>query len=376
MATDPDIRRSRRTLIIVGLIGLLMGLVYASAELAPVDWDPAGVIGVGEEDAVRIQYAESIFGREIPLTETVGHDGRFFFIQAMDPLLLDPQRNAAFLDRPTYRSQRMLYPALAGLAGPLGPDAVAWAMIAVNVAAFAVGTVGTARLAELFGLSTLWGLAFAFNPGVRFELDIAGAGVVAFAAVAWGLVYLKQGRARSAAVALALGVLAREVMIVAALGAALAKGIRTRRDRVMVVGVPAVAGAAWWGYVQVRAGDLASEAAVQEIGLPLQGFFGALRLWLEQPGIDFAMGLTYLVLAILMVVRAARRGSLLEMPAAGFGVLALLLTRQVWFRHFDISRALSPLLTLFLLSLAVSVFGRTPQRPSETTAPKQDSVIE
>ena len=41
------------------------------------------------------------------------------------------------------------------------------------------------------------------------------------------------------------------------------------------------------------------------------------------------------------------------MPAAGFGLLALLLTRQVWFQHFDISRALSPLLTLFLLSLAV-----------------------
>ena len=376
MALQTDIRRSRRAMIAVGIVGLAMGLVYASAELAPVDWDPAGVIGVGEEDAIRIQYAESVFGREIPLTGTVGHDGRFFFIQSMDPLLLRPGDHAAFLDRPTYRSQRVLYPALAGLAGPFGPDAVAWAMIAVNVAAFAVGTVGTARLASSFGLSPWWGLTFAFNPGVRFELDIAGAGVVAFAAVVWGLVLLREGRVRGAAGTFALAVLAREVMIVAALGAALAKGVGSRRDRLTVVAVPAVAGAAWWGYVQLRAGDFPSEAAVQEIGPPLEGFIGAFRLWVEQPGINMVMGLTYLMLAVLMVMRAVRRRTLLEMPAAGFGLLAVLLTRQVWVQHFDISRALSPLLTLFLLSLAVSVFGRRPQRASATPADRRDSVIE
>lgn len=376
MAVVPDIKRASRSLIIVGLVGLVMGLVYSSAELARVNWDPAGVIGVGEDDPVRIEYAESVFGREIPLSEALGHDGKFFFIQAMDPLLVNPQDHAAFLDRPTYRAQRMLYPALAGLAAPLGPTAVAWAMIAVNVAAFAVGTVGTARLASSFGLSTWWGLTFAFNPGVRFELDIAGAGVVAFAAVVWGLVFLREGRVPVAALTFALALLAREVMILAVIGAAFAKGFKTLRDRVTVLVVPALATGGWWGYVQIRARELADTAAVQELGLPFEGFIQAFRLWVEQPGIDMMLGVSYLVLAILMLVRAVRMRTLLEMPAAGFGLLAVLLTRQVWYRHFDITRALSPVLTLFLLSVAVSVFGRRPQQASVTAANRQDSVVE
>lgn len=368
MAHGNDPSRSRRTEISLGLVALALGMIYASAELAPVGWDPAGVIGVGVEDSVRVEYTESAFGREIPLTETVGHDGRFFFIQAMDPLLLDPASHAANLDRPTYRAQRMLYPALAGLAGPAGPEAIAWAMIVVNVVAFVVGTLGTARLAALFGLSSWWGLAFAANPGVRFELDIGGGGVVAFAAVVWALVFVREGRTPWAALAFSLGVLSREVMIVAAVGAALASGAGSRRQRLTIVLVPLALAASWWTYVQIRAGNLASGPAIEEIGYPFQGFIGAFELWLEDPGIDAVIGVTYLGLALLMMIRAFRRRTLLELPAAGFGVLALVLSRQVWFQHFDISRALTPLMTLFLLSLGASLFGRRPASSAATVA--------
>lgn len=371
MQTTSD---SRRAQVLVALIGLCMALVYAAAELVPVNWDPAGVIGVGEDDTIRVEYIEGVFGRDVPLTESVGHDGRFFFIQATDPLLLDPDAHAAFLDRPTYRSQRMLYPALAGLAGPGGPEAVAWAMIGVNVVAFVLGTVGTARLAVMFGLSPWWGLAFAANPGVRFELDIGGGGVVAFAAVVWGLVMLGRHRVGPAVVLMSLSVLAREVMLVAVVGAALARGVGSIRDRAFIVTMPVLAAGSWWGIVQWRAGGLASEASIQELGLPFDGFIGALRLWLEAPGIDMVMGVTYLALSILMLVRAWRRRTLLELPAAGFGLLALLLTRQVWYRHFDISRALSPILTLFLLSLAVSLFGRASRSESSDGAPLGQAV--
>jgi hypothetical protein len=348
----------------MGVIGLAMGLIYAAAELAPVGWDPAGVIGVGEEDSIRIEYAESEFGREIPLSGTVGHDGRFFFIQSMDPLLLDPDSNAAFLDRPTYRSQRMIYPALVGLASPFGPDAVAWAMIAVNVIAFCVGTIGTARLASSLGLSPWWGLTFAANPGVRFELGISGGGVVAFGAVVWALLFLQQKRIKPAVLAFAGAVLAREVMIVAAAGAALARGVGSRNERLKIFVIPAAVAAGWWVYVHWRVGGLASETTIQEIGIPFEGFIGAFKLWIQAPGIDMVMGITYLALSLLMVVRAVRKQTLIELPAAGFGLLAPLLTRQVWYRQFDISRAVTPVLTLFLLSLAVSLFGRRSLAPS------------
>ena len=197
MAPVPDIRRSRRALIFVGLVGLAMGLVYASAELAPVAWDPPGVIGVGEDDAVRIEYAESVFGREIPLPETVGHDGRFFFIQAMDPccyiLRTTPHSS---IDRPIGRSGCSI-PRWPVLPGPFGPDAVAWAMIASTWLrsqwARSAPPGSHRRLASHRG----GGSRSPSIQGVRFELDIAGAGVVAFAAVVWGLVFLREGRVRS-----------------------------------------------------------------------------------------------------------------------------------------------------------------------------------
>ena len=76
----------------------------------------------------------------------------------MDPLFLNPDDHARFLDRPTYRSQRMLYPTLAGLARPLsGPDGVAWALAGLNVLAFGVGAganggrCATARSARRVG---------------------------------------------------------------------------------------------------------------------------------------------------------------------------------------------------------------------------------
>jgi hypothetical protein len=363
MAPVSDTSKSRRAHVILGLVATMMALVYAAAELAPVGWDPAGVIAVGEEDSVRVTYAEATFGREIPLSETVGHDGRFFFIQSMDPLLLNPAEHAANLDRPTYRAQRMLYPLLAGLAVPAGPDAVAWAMIIVNVIAFTAGTVATGRFAQSYGLSPWWGLAFAANPGVRFELDIAGGGVVAFAAVMWALVFIRQRRFTWAAIAFALAVLSREVMILAVVGAALTSESGDRRSRVTMLAVPATAVLAWWAYVQVRLAGFPSGPRIEELGIPFDGFIGALRLWVREPGVDLMIGVTYLAISLLMVSRAVRKRSLLELPAAGFGLLSILLTRQVWFRHFDISRALTPVLTLFLLSLAVPLFGDRAKSP-------------
>ena len=75
----------------------------------------------------------------------------------------------------------------------------------------------------------------------------------------------------------------------------------------------------WWGYVQIRAGDLPIRPAVQEIGLPFEGFIGAFRLWVEQPGIDMVMGVTYLALAVLMVIGrfVTERCSRCPQPASG-----------------------------------------------------------
>lgn len=351
-----------RGLWLVAVVGIAAGLFYAAAELESYDWDPVGVVSVGELDPVRVEYVESVFERDVALVGELGHDGKFFFIQAMDPLLLNPDQHARYLDRPTYRAQRMLYPTLAGMFGVFGAEAVAWAMLGINVAAFGIGTAATAELARSFGLSRWWGLAFTLNPAVRFELDIDGGGAIALAALMVSLWMLRTRRYWPAVGAMTAAALGREALLLSAAGLVFWAGFANARRRFAFVAVPASAAGLWALYVQARIGGLASGDEVQEIGPPLGGFIDALPRWLEEGGINLAVGVSYLFFSIAALSRITRRRSVLELGMIGFAVAGFLLTRQVWANHFDITRALSPLPTLLGLSLATTLFarGRTP----------------
>jgi hypothetical protein len=354
------------SVVLIGLLGLAIGTYSAASQLRLHDWDPAGMVGVGVMDEPRIEYAEELFGREIPLRNTVGHDGRFFLIQAMDPLFLSPDEHARFLDRPTYRSQRMLYPTLAGLVRPFfGPDGVAWAMAGLNVLAFGVGAWATAVVARQHGAHAVWGLAFPLNPGVLFEMHIDGGGAVAFAAVMVGVAMLHRRETWPVALALTAAVLAREVMLLAVLGIVLARGLGPVRRRWTLFAVPSAIAALWRVYVEIRLGELPSGTTVQEIGLPFRGFVAAFERWVQEPDLSMLVGLFYLVASLIVILRALRLRTVLELPAAGFAMLAPLLTQFVWLKFFDISRALIPIPTFLALSLAVSIFGRTGVGSSE-----------
>ena len=352
-------KRAVWPVLVIAVAGLFIGGYSASSQLRLHDWDPAGMVAVGVVDVDRVEYAERLFAREIPLRSTVGHDGRFFFIQAMDPLFLNPNEHAYLLDRPTYRAQRMLYPSLAGLARPLwGPDGVAWAMAGLNVIAFGVGAGATAAVARRFGASAVWGLAFPLNPGVLFELHIDGGGVVAFAALMTGVALLRSRDVWPVALALSAAVLAREVMLVCVAGIVVARGVGAVKRRLTILLVPLLAAGLWRVYVEIRLGDLPGGSAIQELGLPLKGFLGAFERWMEEPDLSLVLGLFYLFASLIMMLRALRLRSVLELPAVGFAVLAPLLTELVWLKYFDISRALIPIPTFLALSLAVSISGR------------------
>ena len=149
--------------------------------LSQVNWDPTLYTAFGEEATATRQYAEERLD-QVYLRPEQGHDGKFFFVQANDPLVLNPEENASVLDRPLYRSQRMLYPLIAGGFGLLHPDGIVWALIAVNILAMGLGTLATGRLAESMGMSVWWGLTFTLNIGLISEMNIDGAGIVAAAA--------------------------------------------------------------------------------------------------------------------------------------------------------------------------------------------------
>jgi hypothetical protein len=349
VATRRTVSTRGITPLMVGILSLVLTAAFVGRNVAAADGDPSIFLAVGEDEGLTRSYVESLLGDDIALRSGKGHDGKYYFALANDPLLLDPDRHAFMLDRPTYRAQRMLFPLIAGLGGSLPPWLIVWGMLALSVVAIAVGTYGTALVAQGMGGSALWGLAFGLNLGIVSELTVGGAGHLGAALLMLSIAAL-QRRLPGWSVAFLTGaVLTREVLLVSALGMGIWLWHRSERlGAVRQVLIPGTIALTWAIYVRLRVGGMIGVSEVEEIGLPFSGLLGAARLWPTSP-LNMVAGLVMVAILCLLAVRVARRRWLVGYAAVGFVPLAALLTRQVWFSYFDISRALAPVITAYLL---------------------------
>ena len=329
-------------------MGLLIAVGLTLKVLHEANWDATVFMAFGEDATPTREYAEERLG-DVWLRTVQGHDGKFFFVQANDPWLLEPEANAAILDRPRYRSQRMLYPALAGVGGLLPPAQIVWGLILVNVIAISVGAMIVAELALLLGSSAWWGLAFALNLGVMGELAISGAGVLGALFAFLGVLWLLRGSSGLAIVSFALAGLSREVMLLAALGSAVWLWRRSERVLAALVVILPVSAAGLWGlYVQQKVEAGAGGAPVFD--WPFLGIAQSLEYWRGTP-LDFLAGLAMILLLILFLWRALTSASLLGWAFLGFVPLGFVLSEYVWRSWSDISRAIAPVLTAYVLLL-------------------------
>lgn len=339
----------RSPVLWVAVVSVLSVSLVALRIYVDSDNDITAFVAFGEDDRVTAGYGREVLGREVYLRDGLGHDGRFFFIQANDPLLLEPEQNALFLDRPVYRSQRMLYPTLAGGFGVLSPDAVAWALLAVNLAAMGAGAWAVGEIARELGGSPWWGLAFPLNVGLISEMSIDGAGVLAAAAAFGAIALLMKGRVTGGVVLVVAAALSREAMLLVAAGAALWLWRRDERREAALMAVAPVAAVGLWAvFLRLRLDSGSGLSEVQEIGWPFVGVTRAFSSWIGDP-IDLAVGVVLLLLLVLFARRALVSDTLLGWSTVGFVALALLLTEQVWRNYFDITRAVAPILTAFVL---------------------------
>ena len=325
---------------------IAIGLLIIAASLLRHDGDIAGLIkfGGGDTVALRTAHVEDVLDRDVATVGLLGHDGSMFFLQALDPLYLSPDEHAVYLDRPRYRAQRMLFPLVAGLGGLLPPEAVLWSMGVINLAALVFGTLGTARVAQRLGGSPWLGLSFALNPGIIFEFDISGAGIVAFACAIWGTLAVMDGRIRASVWWFVAAVLAREVMLLYLAGVCCHRLFTTRRLPWALGGIPVLSTLAWMIYVRFRLASHDGVTEVQEFGPPFGGLLASVDQWLTDP-VELAIILCLIGLMPVLVIRAVQRPNPLAWGALGFVVLAVFLTRQVWWNFFDISRAITPIMT-------------------------------
>ncbi len=106
----------------------------------------------------------------------------------------------------------------------------------------------------------------------------------------------------------------------------------------------------WMGYLHLRRDSPDAVTEIQEFGPPFVGILDAFDNWLSDPS-GLAIILSLIAVMALLVLRAIQRPNPLEWGALGFMPLATLMTSQVWLNFFDISRAITPIVTAYAVTV-------------------------
>jgi hypothetical protein len=294
-------------------------------------------------------YAKSILGDDIVVPFDEGQDGVTYWMFARDPLVTQPDELNLHANNPVYRGQRMLYPTLAAPWRLGGEQTLLWGLLLTNLAVVFAGAYLSARLAQQVGAPERVGLVYALSPAVVLSvmLDLAD-GLAAACLIAFVLA-VRRSRWGWATLAALAAVLAREQCIAAvALVALLAPGPRSRRAA--LVAVPAVAAAAWAIYLRVRLGwgHPNPEAFVTT---PFGAYIDSYRYGWSVTGRydEMVVALVVLAVAVLVVVRFARRRTLELAAAVPFALLLPFYGPQVVYRAINSSRSLGSVFVLLII---------------------------
>ena len=296
------------------------------------------------------------------LNTATGYDGQFFYVQALDPLLLhDATVHALSAAGAAFRMQRMAYPALAYLLAGGQASAVPFALLAVNVLVLLGLTVAFAIYVTRRGWSALWAIPLALMPGMLLPVFRDLSDPLATAALVAGIVWWRDGSRWPAALALTVAVLTREVMIVAVVGVAAEAAVRGWRARHLsfgarlvagrvwpVIALPAAAFVAWQAYVVIRNGGLPGDA---NLGLPFANLIQEARWSLAgRPPLYAAWDIAYLLLILAAIgvafLSAWRRLTVTSAAAAAIAIGVLVPAfGDIW----SDTRLSAPLFALLLI---------------------------
>lgn len=315
----------------------------------------------------------------LALLPNEGYDGQFMYFAMFDPLLRhfrdDPHRYREVVDTPPYRFGRVGFPwvvrAVAGDRWQLYPAImIGFVMLGVAVSAAVI-----ARLAQLAGLSALWGLVVLAMPGFSQSVRVVLPEPLAAALLLLGYLCVVQRRFVWATAVLALSLLIREtgVVWVAALALFLPHAMASVRDRVWLASavLPLVA---WRAYVAVALwADWGWEAisyASHNVSVPL---LGVVRLWnvvsagTYHPAVpELAAAAVWFPLVLVLVAAVGfslwpRVNRPVGVALGAYGLLALSLTFPNVWSHVGNAQRASYELFVFLALAAVSTPSLSPR---------------
>lgn len=302
--------KARRSAVLIGIVTFIFITMLGTAALRNAEYGPVSFIRIG-----------TLFASRDP-NGNLGYDGQFAYYIALGGANAVP-----YIDGPTLRYQRILYPLTARVLAMGNADLVPWTLIAVNVGAHTVGAALFTYLLVTYGISPLAGLVYTFWVGaifvVRFDLNELLCFALALAAV----VTYHHNHYRWTIVLLMLSTLTKELGMIFAAGIALhafAQG--QRRWAVLFVGSPLLLFLTWWGIMRVWFGTFPTIYPSAKIHLiPLQGLFLEensvefilLAIWLGIPAVIFFIA----ALHYMWRNRSVPLSAALVLMAAGFVIV-------------------------------------------------------
>lgn len=250
---------------------------------------------------------------------TVGYDGQFAYFIARDGAAAVP-----FIDGPSLRYQRIIYPLLSRALALGRAELVPWTLLLVNIIAQSVGAGLLAYLISMLGGSPYAGLVYGLWIGGVFSVRLDLNEPLCFALGLAGVLLYLQQRYRWAILALMLATLTKELGMIFAVGIALHLiSQRKWRWASLFVAGPLLLFLSWWGIMRLWFGSFPTRYPAGKIHLlPLQGMFTEespielffLILWLGIPAV-------ILFVAALLSIWRRRQillGAALVIMGAGF----------------------------------------------------------
>ncbi|MBC7812894.1 MAG: hypothetical protein H7175_17190, partial [Burkholderiales bacterium] len=273
--------RARRRALQIGLFALLCITLFCAFTLMNNGGDPLDFARVGT------MFSSGAYAN---MDGTKGYDGQFGYYIARDGANAVP-----YIDGPTLRFQRILYP-LTVRALSLGqPELIAWMLIVVNVLAHSIGAALITYLIVSYNAPVIGGVIYALWIGaviaVRMDLNEP----LCFALALGALVAYRHERYRWTILLLMLSTISKELGLIFAAGIALLAFFNgKRRWAVLIFSGPLLLFLVWWGLMRLWLGrlPLGYPAAHLEL-IPLRGMFSEtdpaqflfLVLWLGIPSI-------------------------------------------------------------------------------------------
>lgn len=294
-------------------------------------------------------------GDAFVLKDSDGYDGQFFYLICHDPLLITTAHQ--FIDAPSYRYQRILYPLLSKLLALGRPELFPYTLVAVNILAILGGSFFIYLFIQKSGLNPWLTLFYPFFGGFLLCTlrDLAEPVALCFLTAAFH--YSEKQKPFFLTLSLALMLLSREFFILFIPFFLLdALWFRPSLKQFASIILSLIPWLLWEYYIYYRLGVSPFSAGTGNFSFPLQGFLQTTVPLFQEPGSFpekiYRLITVFSILASVFVSGFAlwKKRELLSFCFAVCTLLPFFLSGFVWIEFWSYGRVLLPLHLMALLT--------------------------